>query len=80
MATESCPLFERHHSAENGIGKLPLVWMAPQRIVVSPQSDEHNQILVYRESEDDQIHYMGTVNLKCFTAGLQNEVAYVSQR
>ena len=33
MATESCPLFERHRSALNGNGKLPLVRMAPQRIV-----------------------------------------------
>ena len=80
MATESCPLFERHRGALNGNGKLPLVWMAPQRIVGSPQSDKHNQILRYREDKDDQNHRMDTVDLEVFTAGLQNEVAYVSQR
>ena len=63
MATKSCPLFERHRGALNGNGKLPLVWMAPQRIVGSPQSDEHNQTLGYRESEDDQNHRMDTIEL-----------------
>ncbi|KAF5932031.1 hypothetical protein HYC85_028202 [Camellia sinensis] len=53
--------------------------MAPQRIVVSPQSDEHNQILGYREDKDDQNHHMDIVEFEVFVAGLQDEVAYVSQ-
>ena len=80
MATESCPLSEWPRGASNGNEKLPLVWMAPQRIVGSPQSDEHNQTLRYREDKDDQNHYMDRVDLEVFMAGLQNEVAYVSQR
>ena len=73
-------MFGWHRSALNGNGELPLVWMAPQRIVGSPQSDEHNPCLGYREGKDDQNHYMDTIDLEVFMAGLQNEVAYVSQR
>ena len=53
--------------------------MALQRIVGSPQSDENNQILRYREGKDDQNHRMDIIELEVFMAGLQNEVAYVSQ-
>ena len=70
MATESCPLFERRHSALNGNGKLPLVWMAPQRIVISPQSNGHNRTLGYREGIDNQNHYIDTGNLEVFVDGL----------
>ena len=66
--------------ALHGDGKLPLVCLAPQRTVISPQSDDHNRTLGYREDKDDQNHYMDTVDLEVFMDGLQKEVAYVSQR
>ena len=66
MAPENCPLFERHRGVLTGNGKLAHVRMAPQRIVGSPQSDEHNQILRYREDKDDQNHRMDTVDLEVF--------------
>ena len=66
MATESCPLFERHRGALNGNGKLPLVWMTSQHLVVSPLSDEHDQILGYREGKDDQNQYMDTIEFEVF--------------
>ena len=53
--------------------------MAPQHIVVNPQSAEHNPTLRFREDKEDQNHYMDTIDLEVFVAGLQNEVAYVSQ-
>ena len=40
--------------------------MAPQRIVVSPQSDEHNQILECKEVNDGQNHYMDIVEFEVF--------------
>ena len=66
MATVSCPLFERRHGAVNGDGKLPFVWMVPQRFVGSPQSDEHNPTLGYREGKDDQNHRMDTIEFEMF--------------
>ena len=66
MAKESCPLFGRHRSALNGNRKLPLVWMMSQRIVISPQSDDHNRTLGYREGKDDQNHRMDTIEFELF--------------
>ena len=54
--------------------------MAPQRTVISPQSDDHNQTLGYKNNKDDPFNLIDrTVEFKVFMAGLQNEVAYVSQ-
>ena len=52
--------------------------MAPQRTVISPQSDDHNRTLGYKEDNDDQNHYIDTADLDVFVAGRQNEVAYNS--
>ncbi|KAF5933544.1 hypothetical protein HYC85_029715 [Camellia sinensis] len=62
-----------------GNRKLLLVWIAPQHTATSSQGDDHNQTLGYRGDNDDQNHNMDTVDLEVFMAGLQNEVAYVSQ-
>ena len=65
-ATESCPLFEWHRGTLYGNGKLPLVWIASQRIAISSQSDDDNRTLGYREGKDDQNHYMDTVDFEVF--------------